>query len=164
MKLNLSSLENFEYDGPVSYKKCNFYLLEINVQYMEHGSLYDLLHNETMVIDGELLLPLLRDVSQGVRFLHSADPQVIHGDLKAANILVDSKFRAKVADFGLSQKKHLGGSKFFSGSAMNVSVCSLSLTYVSVCNSKLVLRSGWHRNYYEKKAQILQLLIYIRWG
>jgi len=30
-------------------------------------------------------------------------------DLKAANILVDSRFRAKVADFGLSQKKNLGG-------------------------------------------------------
>ena len=63
---------------------------------MDHGSLYDLLHNETMVIEGELLLPILRDISQGMRFLHSADPQVIHGDLKAANILVDNKFRAKV--------------------------------------------------------------------
>lgn len=52
------------------------------LEYMDHGSLYDLLHNETMVIEGELLLPLLRDITQGVRFLHSADPQVIHGDLK----------------------------------------------------------------------------------
>jgi serine/threonine protein kinase len=48
-----------------------------------------------MVIEGELLVPILRDISQGIRFLHSADPQVVHGDLKAANILVDSKFRAK---------------------------------------------------------------------
>jgi guanylate cyclase, other len=63
---------------------------------MDHGSLYDLLHNETIVIEGELLLPILRDVSQGVRFLHSANPQVIHGDLKAQNILVDNRFRAKV--------------------------------------------------------------------
>jgi len=79
------------------------------MEYMHHGSLYDLLHNEIMVIEGEMLLPLLRDVSQGMRFLHSADPQVLHGDLKAANILVDSRFRAKVADFGLSQNKNLGG-------------------------------------------------------
>jgi len=76
---------------------------------MEHGSLYDILHNETMPIEGELLLPILRDIAQGVRFLHAAVPQVIHGDLKSANILIDSKFRAKVADFGLSQEKGKGG-------------------------------------------------------
>lgn len=75
---------------------------------MDHGSLYDLLHNETMFIEGEQILPILRDIAHGVRFLHAADPQVVHGDLKAANILVDSRFRAKVADFGLSQKKQVG--------------------------------------------------------
>ncbi|CAB9514122.1 Receptor-type guanylate cyclase gcy [Seminavis robusta] len=78
------------------------------MEFMDHGSLYDLLHNETLIIEGELLLPILRDISQGVRFLHAAVPQVVHGDLKAANILVDQKFRAKVADFGLSQKKNVG--------------------------------------------------------
>ena len=79
------------------------------LEYLEHGSLYDLLHNDTMVIEGDLLLPILRDISQGVRFLHAANPQVIHGDLKSANILVDRNFRAKVADFGLSQTSHSGG-------------------------------------------------------
>ena len=64
---------------------------------MEHRSLYDLLHNETMVIEGEFIVSILRDISQGMRFLHVATPQIIHGDLKAQNILVDRKFRAKVA-------------------------------------------------------------------
>ena len=75
---------------------------------MDHGSLYDLLHNDTFAMDGELLLNILRDIGQGVRFLHASTPLVLHGDLKAQNILVDGKFRAKVADFGLSQKKSLG--------------------------------------------------------
>eukprot|EP00547_Thalassionema_nitzschioides_P016529 CAMPEP_0194240680 /NCGR_PEP_ID=MMETSP0158-20130606/6778_1 /TAXON_ID=33649 /ORGANISM="Thalassionema nitzschioides, Strain L26-B" /LENGTH=1190 /DNA_ID=CAMNT_0038975425 /DNA_START=76 /DNA_END=3648 /DNA_ORIENTATION=+ len=78
------------------------------MEYMDHGSLHDLLHNDTLVLDGDLVLPILRDIAQGLRFLHAATPKVIHGDLKAANVLVDSKFRAKVADFGLSQKKRLG--------------------------------------------------------
>jgi len=78
------------------------------MEFMQLGSLYDLLHNESMLIEGEIVLPILRDVVQGLRFLHSYEPPVIHGDLKAQNILVDSKLRAKVADFGLSQKKRVG--------------------------------------------------------
>ena len=72
---------------------------------MDHGSLHDLIHNETVIIDADMILPILRDIVQGVRYLHAAEPQVVHCDLKAQNILVDSRFRAKVADFGLSQKK-----------------------------------------------------------
>ena len=76
---------------------------------MKHGSLYDVIHNETMIIDGEHILPILRDITSGLRFLHASNPQVIHGDLKAQNILVDMKFRAKVADFGLTMKQQVGG-------------------------------------------------------
>jgi len=79
------------------------------MEYMQHGSLHDILHNKTMYLDGEIIIPLLKDISQGMRFLHSAKPKIIHGDLKAANILVDSKFRAKVSDFGLSQKRKMVG-------------------------------------------------------
>ena len=75
------------------------------MEFMEYGSLYDLLHNETIMVDGELIFPILQDIARGARFLHAADPKIIHGDLKAANVLVDGRFRAKIADFGLSGKK-----------------------------------------------------------
>jgi serine/threonine protein kinase len=74
------------------------------MEYMENGSLYDLLQNETLHISGDLIVQIFRDVSQGLRFLHASKPPILHGDLKAKNILVDSRFRAKVADFGLSKK------------------------------------------------------------
>eukprot|EP00980_Cylindrotheca_fusiformis_P006882 scaffold1442_cov128-Cylindrotheca_fusiformis.AAC.3 len=79
------------------------------MEYMDHGSLYDVLHNETMHIERNLLLHILQDVSQGLRFLHSTIPQVVHCDIKSANILVDSRFRAKVADFGLSHDTYVNG-------------------------------------------------------
>ncbi|KAL7536037.1 hypothetical protein ACHAXR_008680 [Thalassiosira sp. AJA248-18] len=78
------------------------------MEYMQMGSLFSLLHNETVALSGEILLPILQDVSKGLRFLHTAGPPVLHGDLKSANILVDSRFHGKVADFGLSQKKTIG--------------------------------------------------------
>ena len=61
---------------------------------MSLGSLYSLLHNETMTFEGETLFNYMKD---GMRFLHSGKPPVIHADLKSNNVLVDSKHRAKVS-------------------------------------------------------------------
>ncbi|KAG7344748.1 family 3 adenylate cyclase [Nitzschia inconspicua] len=81
------------------------------MEYMEYGSLYDLLHNETMSPGGDIILQIVRDITQGIQFLHASKPPILHGDLKAKNILVDCRFRAKVADFGFSHFKMSGKSK-----------------------------------------------------
>jgi len=47
------------------------------MEHMEHGSLYDLVHNHTMVLEGEIVIPLLQHVCQGLAFLHAATPQVM---------------------------------------------------------------------------------------
>ena len=57
------------------------------MEYMNKGSLYDVLRDESLELDvDEHLLPILQDIAQGMRFLHAANPQVIHGDLKVGNI------------------------------------------------------------------------------
>ncbi|KAG7340885.1 multi-sensor hybrid histidine kinase [Nitzschia inconspicua] len=75
------------------------------MEYMRLGSLYDVLRNESIDFDiDEITLPILQDIAQGVRFLHAASPQVIHGDLKSKNVLIDGNYRAKVTDFGWCAK------------------------------------------------------------
>jgi hypothetical protein len=46
--------------GAVIDAQCPMLVME----HMEHGSLYDLLHNDTVAIDSEVLLPMLRDIVQ----------------------------------------------------------------------------------------------------
>ena len=43
---------------------------------------------------------ILRDVANGLNFLHSQTPAIIHRDLTAINVLLDDKLTAKIADFG----------------------------------------------------------------
>ena len=66
------------------------------MEYMDHGSLNDLLKNDTIVIDGEVILPILRDISQGLRFLHSANPQVIHGGTFYQSLSITDDFSIAV--------------------------------------------------------------------
>lgn len=85
------------------------------MEYCEYGSLSDLLANSTVHTGGEIILQICRDISQGLRYLHASKPAILHGDLKAKNILIDGRFRAKVCDFGLSNKKRnsLSGTPFW---------------------------------------------------
>ncbi|KAJ6447773.1 kinase-like domain-containing protein, partial [Mycena sanguinolenta] len=45
-------------------------------------------------------IQLVHDMAAGLKYLHDLD--IAHGNLKVANVLVTSSFRACIADFGLS--------------------------------------------------------------
>ncbi|KDQ09599.1 hypothetical protein BOTBODRAFT_116964, partial [Botryobasidium botryosum FD-172 SS1] len=46
---------------------------------------------------------LLVEIAQGLEYMHTLDPPIIHGDLKANNILVSEDGSACLSDFGLSR-------------------------------------------------------------
>ncbi|KAG8958424.1 hypothetical protein FRC03_009135 [Tulasnella sp. 419] len=68
----------------------------IILRWYKHGDILSWLEKNRSV---DRLL-LLRDVVSGVQYLHSVS--VIHGDLKAANVLIDDQRRARLCDFGTS--------------------------------------------------------------
>lgn len=72
-------------------------------EFMQRGSMHDLLHRGGLRPDPAWLLRIALDVAQGAHYLHSCTPPIIHRDLKSQNILVDQRWTAKIADFGLSR-------------------------------------------------------------
>ncbi|KDQ06581.1 hypothetical protein BOTBODRAFT_246069 [Botryobasidium botryosum FD-172 SS1] len=52
---------------------------------------------------------LLVQIAQGLEYMHTQNPPIIHGDLKANNILVSEDGSACLSDFGLS-RVHVGHS------------------------------------------------------
>ncbi|VDB84672.1 unnamed protein product [Peniophora sp. CBMAI 1063] len=70
-------------------------------RYYRHGNLAHYLHDrKTSQTDH---LKMMHEIAQGMSYLHSKD--VLHGDLKASNILVDDSLCCIIADFGQSEMR-----------------------------------------------------------
>ncbi|KZT53905.1 kinase-like protein [Calocera cornea HHB12733] len=48
-------------------------------------------------------LALLQGVAQGLLYLHSQQPPIIHGELRGSNVLIDSSGQPRLCDFGIEQ-------------------------------------------------------------
>ncbi|WOH14556.1 hypothetical protein DCAR_0934076 [Daucus carota subsp. sativus] len=74
-------------------------------EYMANGSLHDHLSGRSNgILSWEVRLQIALDTAQGLEYLHhGCKPAIIHRDVKTSNVLLNEKFHAKLADFGLSR-------------------------------------------------------------
>ncbi|KAF5197745.1 Receptor-like protein kinase, partial [Thalictrum thalictroides] len=72
---------------------------------MENGSLDKILYkNHHSNIEWVKLYAIVIDIANGLQYLHHGlVEQIIHHDIKAANVVLDKNFSAKIADFGLAR-------------------------------------------------------------
>ncbi|CAN1276307.1 Serine/threonine-protein kinase STY46 [Linum perenne] len=79
----------------------------IVTEFMSGGSVYDYLHKHKGVFKLPSVLKVAIDISKGMNYLHQNN--IIHRDLKAANILMDENEVVKVADFGVARVQAQSG-------------------------------------------------------
>ncbi|CAG8795909.1 5545_t:CDS:10, partial [Cetraspora pellucida] len=75
--------------------------LNIFLEYVPGGSVTTMLNNYG-ALEEPLVRSFVRQILEGLKYLHGKD--IIHRDIKGANILVDNKGRIKISDFGISKK------------------------------------------------------------
>lgn len=96
---NLVKLEGFSIDP----EDGTCYLV---YEYVENGSLHSWVHDTTPTrrLDWRSRLRIALDLAHGLQYIHEHTwPRVVHKDIKSSNVLLDSKLRAKIANFGLAK-------------------------------------------------------------
>ena len=68
---------------------------------MEHGSLHACLRQDGDAIGQSERIRLAIEIANGLEYLASRG--FVHRDVAARNILVNSEFKAKISDFGMSR-------------------------------------------------------------
>nr|GMD93362.1 receptor-like protein kinase 5 [Ipomoea batatas]GME08670.1 receptor-like protein kinase 5 [Ipomoea batatas] len=77
-------------------------------EYMENRSLDLWLHarkrSAGQFLDWPTRLKIAIGTAQGLSYMHhNCSPPIVHRDVKSSNVLLDSEFNAKIADFGLAR-------------------------------------------------------------
>jgi serine/threonine protein kinase len=71
----------------------------IVTRYAERGSLFKVLHNETLEdLPLDIKIKLTMDIAEGLQYLHTH--HIVHRDMKSLNILVTEDWTALISDFG----------------------------------------------------------------
>ncbi|VAH72176.1 unnamed protein product [Triticum turgidum subsp. durum] len=73
-------------------------------EYMPRGSLDKYIFSAEKSFSWDKLVEIAMGIARGINYLHQGcDMQILHFDIKPHNILLDSNFVPKVADFGLAK-------------------------------------------------------------
>lgn len=70
------------------------------LEYCHKGSLWSYLQNKDHTISWEERRRFAIEIAQGVHYLHSCTPPILHRDLKSLNIFLDGNLKIKIGDFG----------------------------------------------------------------
>ncbi|MFM7856643.1 MAG: protein kinase, partial [Flammeovirgaceae bacterium] len=70
-------------------------------EFCENGNLFELLHqHRSYQLSWEDRRRIAIEIAQGMNYLHTFNPPILHRDRKSMTVLLDSYLQVKIADFG----------------------------------------------------------------
>lgn len=116
LKREISLLRDLQHPNIVQYLGCSSSSDHLNIflEYVPGGSVQTML-NSYGALREPLIRSFVRQIVTGLAYLHGRE--IIHRDIKGANILVDNKGGIKISDFGISKK--MEASNLLSGPGNN---------------------------------------------
>lgn len=116
LKREIGLLRDLQHPNIVQYLGCSSSPDHLNIflEYVAGGSVQTML-NSYGALREPLIRSFVRQIVTGLAYLHGRE--IIHRDIKGANILVDNKGGIKISDFGISKK--IEATNILSGAASN---------------------------------------------
>ncbi len=72
-----------------------YYHLQVVVN-PERGLLKDVLHNETVELETEMVVAIMKDVSSALKYLHQLDPPILDKDLTSSGVMLNVDYCAQL--------------------------------------------------------------------
>ncbi|PRQ71552.1 Protein kinase-like domain-containing protein [Rhodotorula toruloides] len=103
LEREIELLKDLQHENIVQYLDSSMDGQHLNIflEYVPGGSVAALLQNYG-AFEEALVSKFVRQILTGLDYLH--EREIIHRDIKGANILVDNKGNIKISDFGISKK------------------------------------------------------------
>ncbi|EEP79507.1 hypothetical protein UREG_04353 [Uncinocarpus reesii 1704] len=103
LKHEIGLLQGLQHPNIVQYlgTSTDDQYLNIFLEYVPGGSIATML-KQYNTFQEPLIRNFVRQILSGLSYLHSRD--IIHRDIKGANVLVDNKGQIKISDFGISKR------------------------------------------------------------
>ena len=103
LKREIDLLRDLQHENIVQYLGSNSDAEHFNIflEYVPGGSVAAML-NSYGQLQEPLIRTFVRQILAGLSYLHGRD--IIHRDIKGANVLVDNRGKIKISDFGISKR------------------------------------------------------------
>ncbi|KAF2929893.1 hypothetical protein DAI22_05g089600 [Oryza sativa Japonica Group] len=104
-------------------------------EYLENGSLDQaLFRDNNLNLDWAMRFEIILGIARGITYLHEeSNVRIVHRDIKASNVLLDTDLTPKISDFGLA--------KLYDEKQTHVST-RIAGTFSGVCNERSFDRKG----------------------